>query len=122
MTDMQMHFTENDLSEMLGTMLRQRTASAKDLAARIKVDPRAAEGYRAGRHLPPLPVFFRIVGALGDDIREALQNPVETHARLTAEIDAAERNAADKRRIRDALGSRQASPASVQASAEGFQA
>ncbi|WP_174302200.1 hypothetical protein [Caulobacter sp. S45] len=117
-----MHFTENDLSEMLGTMLRQRTASAKDLAHRIRVDPRAAEGYRAGRHLPPLPVFFRIVGALGDDIREALQNPVETHARLTAEIDAAERAAAEKRRIRDALAGRPAGVEAVSPASEGVQA
>ena len=98
-----MHFEGPDLSQMLGEMLRRRTTSAKELANLAGCDPRAAENYRAGRHLPPLPVFARMVGALGADLADAVLNPSAAHARLTAEIAAHEAAAAEARRLRDAL-------------------
>ena len=103
MTETFVHCTDDDLSKMLGTLLRSRTASGKDLARRIDCDPRAAEGYRAGRHLPPLPVFIRMVGALGHDLAEAVLDPLAAHARLSAEIAAHDQAAAAARQARDAL-------------------
>jgi hypothetical protein len=85
MTDCTMQNTERDLSQMLGELLRQRTTSAKDLARKIDCDPRAAEGYRAGRHLPPLPVFARMA-VLWRDLADAILHPNEAVERLEREV------------------------------------
>ena len=114
-----MRFEGPDLHQMLSAMLRQRTRSAKELANLADCDPRAAENYRAGVCLPPLPVFARMVGALGADLADAVLNPSAAHARLTAEIAAHETAAADARRLRDALGVDPAGLAQVQGSARG---
>ena len=97
MTEATVHFTENNLAQTLADLLRSRTSSAKDLAKRIDCDPRAAESYRAGRNLPPLPVFIRMVKALGHDLGDAIINPETTTARLAAELREHEQRAEARR-------------------------
>lgn len=93
MDGLTMQNTDDDLRQMLAGMLTTRTTSAKDLARRVDIDTRAAEHYRAGRHLPPLPVFIRIVREFGRDIGDALIAPETTAARLEEELRQHERNA-----------------------------
>ena len=100
-----MQRTEADLSEMLGRLLRQRTASAKDLALLTDIDVRSAEGYRAGRHLPKVPAFLRILQTLGSDIAEALTDPEVAEVRLSQEVKDLEKQLAEKRALRDLAGS-----------------
>lgn len=114
MTEAQMHFTDDDLTQMFSSLLRKRTSSAKDLAKRVDCDPRAAEHYRAARHLPPLPTFVRIVRALGDDLAQAVLYPDAAALRLQREVEELERQLAETRAaLRDVAGASSVLPQGV---------
>lgn len=87
MTDLLVQSTEYDLSEMLGTFLRRRTGSAKELARLIDCDPRTAEGFRAGRYWPSARHWKLIARAFGRDAISAVFDPEidQTLARLRRE-------------------------------------
>ena len=82
-----MQFTEHDLSQVLGTFLRHRTDSAKELARLIDCDPRTAEGFRAGRYWPGARHWRLIARTFGRDVMAAVFEPEidATLARLTQE-------------------------------------
>lgn len=82
-----MQFTEHDLSQVLGTFLRGRTDSAKELARLIDCDPRTAEGFRAGRYWPSARHWRLIARAFGRDVMAAVFEPEidGVLARLTQE-------------------------------------
>lgn len=87
MMAMVMKNTEHDLTQMLGLFLRERTASAKDLARLIDCDPRTAEGFRAGRYWPSARHWQLIARQFGRDVMDAVFAPDIDGplARLTAE-------------------------------------
>lgn len=97
MTDLTMQSTEHDLSKMLGGYLRQRTASAKDLARRIGCDPRSAEGYRAGRYWPQAKHWPGLIAAFGRDVTDAVFHSAEASARLAREVAELEQQLAERR-------------------------
>lgn len=92
-----MQSTEHDLSRMLGGYLRQRTASAKDLARKIGCDPRSAEGYRAGRYWPQAKHWPGIVAAFGRDVTEAVFHTDAAIERLSREVAELEQQLAARR-------------------------
>ena len=92
-----MQSTERDLSEMLGSFLRRRTASAKDLARKVGCDPRTAEGFRAGRHWPQAKHWIGLVAAFGTDVTEAVFHPDRAMTRLEEEVAELEAELAAKR-------------------------
>jgi hypothetical protein len=86
MSETAMHCTEHDLRTLLGAFLRARSRSAKDLARQIGCDPRAAEGYRAGRYWPQARHWLGIVAAFGRDVTEAVFHPDAATERLAREV------------------------------------
>lgn len=109
-----MQCTEFDLSEVLGTFLRKRTASAKELARLIDCDPRTAEGFRAGRYWPSARHWKLIARAFGHDVLSAVFDPEidQTLARLRRE----ERELEE--RLNDIRARRQAAAGALDSSQE----
>ncbi len=97
MTDLTMQSTEHDPRTLLGAFLRSRSASAKDLARLIGCDPRAAEGYRAGRYWPQARHWIGIVAAFRRDVTEAVFHPEAAALRLAQELRDLESALAAKR-------------------------
>jgi hypothetical protein len=97
MTEWTMQNTERDPRTLLGTFLRTRSQSAKELARRIGCDPRSAEGYRAGRYWPQARHWLGIVSAFGRDVTEAVFHPEAAAERLTQEVRALEDQLAQRR-------------------------
>lgn len=92
-----MHCTERDPRTLLGAFMRRRSHSAKELARQIGCDPRAAEGYRAGRYWPQARHWPGIVAAFGADVTEAVFHPERAAARLEHEVHTLEQQLAEKR-------------------------
>lgn len=92
-----MHCTDDDPRTLLGAFLRVRTRSAKDLARKIDCDPRAADGYRAGRYWPQARHWPALVAAFGRDLTEAVFFPDAATERLQREVHALEETLAEKR-------------------------
>lgn len=102
MSEALMHCTDDDPRTLLGAFLRRRTHSAKDLARKIDCDPRAADGYRAGRYWPQARHWPALVAAFGRDLTEAVFFPDAAAARLQREVHELEQVLAERRKaLRD---------------------
>jgi hypothetical protein len=99
MTDWMMQSTERDPRKLLGNFLQARTHNAKDLGRKIGCDPRAAEGYRAGRYWPAARHWPAIVAAFGRDVTEVVFFPDAAEERLTREVAALEQQLAERRAV-----------------------
>ncbi|WGM47679.1 hypothetical protein KOAAANKH_02561 [Brevundimonas sp. NIBR10] len=85
------------LQARLRRFLRPRV-TAKALARQIDCDPRTAQNILAG-HWPSARHWLNIVQAFGKDVTEAVFHPDDAAARLEQEVQALERQLAEKRAL-----------------------
>lgn len=98
MSEAWMHCTDDDPRTLLGAFLRRRTTSAKDLARKIDCDPRAADGYRAGRYWPQARHWPALIAAFGRDLTEAVFHPDAATERLQREVHELEQRLSESRK------------------------